>query len=337
MKSKDLGEFELIAKLQSKLKHRSNQVLKNIGDDCAVFKPNKDVHLVSTCDALVETVHFDLKTISPELLGQKAIAVNLSDIAAMGGSPKFALVTLGVSPNLPTKFLDKLYSGMNAASEKYNFSIVGGDTVRSPEHFFVNIALIGEAKKDRWFSRDGAKTGDKIFVTGCLGDSSLGLKILQSPKKFGGPLKMNRYLIARHQNPTPRIEESRSLVQSNAQVTAAIDVSDGLLQDLGHILKTSGVGAKIYENSVPTSPELEKACKVNKLDKRPLIFSGGEDYELLFTLRPENAKKLVSRFFKRGMPLTEIGEITSQTGEILLETENGKFEDGSCFKGYNHF
>ncbi len=337
MKPKDLGEFELIAKLQSKVKHRSTQILKNIGDDCSVFKPSKDVHLISTCDALVETVHFDLKNISPELLGQKTMAVNLSDIAAMGGSPKFALVTLGVSPNLPPKFLDKLYAGMNTASGKYDFSIVGGDTVRSPKHLFVNVAMMGEAKKDRWFPRDGAKPGDKIFVTGCLGDSALGLKILQSRKKLSGSLKAKKYLISRHQNPTPRIEESRSLIQFNAQVTAAIDVSDGLLQDLGHILQASGVGAKVYENSVPTSTELEKTCKTNNLDKRPLIFSGGEDYELLFTLRPENAKKIVSRFFKRGMPLTEIGEITSPRGEILLEMENGGIEDGSCFKGYSHF
>ncbi len=337
MKTKDLGEFELIAKLQSKLKHQSSQILKSIGDDCSVFKPNKDVHLIATCDALVETVHFDLKTISPELLGQKTMAVNLSDIAAMGGIPKFALVTLGVSPNLPPKFLDKFYSGMNMASEKYGFSIVGGDTVRSPKHFFVNVALMGEAQKNCWFSRDGAKPGDKIFVTGSLGDSALGLKILQSPKKLNGPLKTQKYLIARHQNPTPRLEEACFLVKFDAQVTAAIDVSDGLIQDLRHILKTSGVGAKIYENSVPTSLELAKICKANNLAKRPLIFSGGEDYELLFTLRPENAKNLVSRFFKRGMPLAEIGEITSQTGKILLETNNGKIEDGSCFKGYNHF
>lgn len=337
MKSKNLGEFELIAKLQSKLKHQSSQILKSIGDDCSVFKPSKDIHLIATCDALVETVHFDLKTVSPELLGQKIMAVNLSDIAAMGGSPKFALVTLGVSSNLTPKFLDKLYTGMNIASEKYGFSIDGGDTVRSPKLFFVNVTLIGETKKDRWFSREGAKPGDKIFVTGNLGDSALGLKVLQSSKKLNGPLKAQKHLIARHQNPTPRLEEARLLVKSNAQVTAAIDVSDGLIQDLGHILKASRVGAKIHENSIPTSLELEKICKANNLAKRPLIFSGGEDYELLFTLRPENAKKLVSRFFKRGMPLTEIGEITSPTGEILLETENGKVEDGSCFKGYNHF
>jgi thiamine-monophosphate kinase len=337
MKPKDLGEFKLIAKLQSKLKHQSSQILKSIGDDCSVFKSSKDVHLIATCDALVETVHFDLKTISPELLGQKTMAVNLSDIAAMGGSPKFALVTLGVSPNLPPKFLEKFYSGMNTASEKYDFSIVGGDTVRSPKHFFVNVALMGEAKKNLWFSRDRAKPGDKVFVTGNLGDSALGLKILQSPKKLKGSLKNQKYLITRHQNPTPRLEEARFLVKINAQVTAAIDVSDGLIQDLGHILKASGVGAKIYENSVPTSLELAKTCKANNLAKRPLMFSGGEDYELLFTLRPENAKKLVSRFFKRGMPLAEIGEITSQAGKILLETNNGKIEDGSCFKGYNHF
>jgi len=337
MKPKDLGEFGLIAKLQSKLKHRSPQILKSIGDDCSVFKPNKDRHIISTCDALVETVHFELKSTSPEVLGQKAMAVNLSDIAAMGGSPKFALITLGVSPNLPSKFLDKFYSGMNTASKKYGFSIVGGDTVQSPKHFFVNVTLVGEVKKDRWFSREGAKPGDKIFVTGCLGDSALGLKILQSTKKLSVSQKSKKYLISRHLNPTPRIEEAQFLVDSNAQVTAAIDVSDGLIQDLGHILQASEVGAKIDENSVPASPELKKVCKTHKLSKRPLLFSGGEDYELLFTLRPENAKKLVSRFLKRGMPLTEIGEITSPVGEVLLEKENGKVENGSCFKGYNHF
>ena len=337
MKSKSLGEFELIAKLQSKLKYRSTQILKNIGDDCSVFKPSNGVKLISTCDALVENIHFDLKNISPILLGQKSMAVNLSDIAAMGGSPKFALVTLGISPSISFKFLQKFYSGINKACEKYNFSISGGDTVRSPKHFFINVAMIGETRQNLWFSRDGAKKGDKIFVTGFIGDSALGLKILQSKNKLKVSTKAKKYFISRHQSPTPRLEESRFLIQFNAQVSAAIDVSDGLVQDLGHILKTSGVGAKIYESSIPTSSELKKFCKINNVNKRPLIFSGGEDYELLFTLRPENAKKIVRQFFKRGMCLTEIGEITSRVGEILLKTENNKIEDASRFKGYGHF
>ena len=160
---------------------------------------------------------------------------------------------------------------------------------------------------------------------------------MQTTKKLKGSVKDKSYLIRRHQSPTPRMEEAKTLIKSKCQITSAIDVSDGLIQDLRHILKASGVGAKISEMSIPTSLELKRLCNINKLDKKSLLLLGGEDYELLFTLGPENAKKIVSRFFKRGMPLTEIGEITSSREEVLLETLNGKIEDGSCFKGYNHF
>ena len=168
---KSLGEFSLIDRLSRKFKHQAENSVLQIGDDCAVYSSSKN-QLVST-DALVENIHFNLSTISPELLGEKAIAVNLSDIAAMGGTPKRALVTLGVSKKISVSFLDRLYSGFNEICNQFQVELAGGDTVSSPKCFFINIAVIGEAK--RIFTRKGAKPGALIFVTGTLGNSSLGL------------------------------------------------------------------------------------------------------------------------------------------------------------------
>ena len=252
-----LGEFGLISRLQSHLKYRSPQVIKGIGDDCAVLSLNNGNYQVLTTDALVETVHFNLKTHTPEQLGWKTMAVNISDIAAMGAEPKFAVISVGIPSTLPVGFLDRFYKGLNQASMKYKVALIGGDTVASPKHLFINLTLLGETLKKKVFIRSGARPGDKIFVTGTLGDSAQGLKILESPrKKWKGSEALRKKLVQRHLKPEPRVEVASWLAKSKFKVTSMIDISDGLTQDLGHILKAGKVGADLSESNIPISKPL---------------------------------------------------------------------------------
>ena len=331
---KSLGEFGLIDRLSRKFKHQAENTVLKIGDDCAVYSSSKN-QLISS-DALVENIHFKLSTISPELLGQKAIAVNLSDIAAMGGVPTRILITLGISKKISTSFLDKLYKGIHKTCKIYDIELSGGDTVLSPESFFINITVIGESKKGKLFTRKGAKKGDLIFTTGTLGDSSLGLKLI-SNKKWKCSSQSRKYLIDKHLNPIPRLKESQLLARSSLKITSMIDISDGLAQDLHHTCKQSETGAIIYEEKLPQSPAFSKVCIDNNLKHLPLIFNGGEDYELLFTLHPDGVKKLNRQFEKAKALVTHIGEITQSLNKVSLIRKNGKRETIPRLSGFNHF
>ena len=333
-----LGEFGLISRLQSHLKYRSPQVIQGIGDDCAVLSLNNGNYQVLTTDALVETVHFNLKTHTPEQLGWKTMAVNISDIAAMGGEPKFAVISVGIPSSLPVDFLDRFYKGLNQASVKYKVALIGGDTVASPKHLFINLALLGEARKKRVFVRSGARPGDTIFVTGTLGDSALGLKILQSPrKKWKGSETLRKKLVQRHLKPEPRVAVANWLAKSKFKVTSMIDISDGLTQDLGHILKAGKVGAELSEAGLPISKTLEKYSLINGLSALELALSGGEDYELLFTLAPEDVISLgIESINKADQPVTQIGVITARKG-IRLISKTGRSKTLHRPMGFNHF
>jgi thiamine-monophosphate kinase len=333
-----LGEFGLISRFQSRLKYRSPQVIQGIGDDCAVLSLNNGNYQVLTTDALVETVHFNLKTHTPEQLGWKTMAVNISDIAAMGGQPKFAVISLGIPNSVPVDFLDRFYKGLNQASQKYKVALVGGDTVASPKHLFINLALLGETVKKKVFTRSGARPGDKIFVTGTLGDSALGLKILESPKKkWKGSEALRKKLIQRHLKPEPRVAAAGWLARSKYKVTSMIDISDGLAQDLGHILKAGKVGAELWESDIPLSKTLAKFSLINGLPALQLALEGGEDYELLFTLAPEDVNYLgIESITKADQPVTQIGVITAKKG-IRLISKNGRSKILQRPMGFNHF
>ena len=246
-KTKGLGEFELIHRLSSRLKFRASNTVLGIGDDCAVYPVKSGANEVISTDALVEDIHFKLSTTTPEALGRKALSASLSDIAAMGGTPKRVLVTLGIPKKISVSFLDRLYTGFNSICNLFKVELVGGDTVSSPKCFFINVSIIGEVNPGRVFTRRGARPGDLIFVTGTLGDSSLGLQLL-SKKKRGAFSKDHKFLIGRHLDPTPRVLEARILARSRINITSMIDISDGLAQDLSHICKASKVGARIQED-----------------------------------------------------------------------------------------
>ncbi len=334
----DLGEFNLIDRLQSHLKYHPKQVIQGIGDDCAIYSTATGTYQIISTDALVENVHFNLKTHPPEKLGLKALAVNVSDIAATGGTPRIAVITLGLPKKFSVTFLDRFYTGLNKASEQYEVAWVGGDTVASPKHFFINVTILGEVKKNRFFTRKGARAGDKIFVTGTLGDSALGLKILQSRTKINwrGPATARKKLVQRHLVPTARIKESNWLVKSRLKVTAMIDISDGLAQDLNHVLTTNGVAATLQKSRLPASRHFAGFCRDNNLNPLNYLLYGGEDYELLFTLKAEDVYNLRESIDKSGSPVTQIGEIRKGRG-ITLVDDRGQSETLSEPLGFNHF
>lgn len=332
-----LGEFGLIARFQSRIRNRSPRIVKGIGDDCAVFSQPGGNYLVVSTDALIESVHFDLKTHTPEQLGWKTVAVNVSDIAAMGATPRFAVITLCLPQSTRVAFLDRLYKGLGRACEAFGVDLVGGDTVASPRHLMINLTIFGETHKKRLFTRQGARPGDAVMVTGTLGDSALGLKLLTSPRKrWRGRAVDRKKLMRRHLEPEPRLEEAKRLAKSKWKVTSMIDISDGLAQDLNHLLAPGALGAELWEAALPTSKPFENVCLANKLDPCKLMLEGGEDYELLFTLNSEDAKKLTGSFVQYGTPVTQIGVISARR-EITWVRKNGRRQILRKPGGFNHF
>jgi thiamine-monophosphate kinase len=275
-----LGEFELIRKITKSLKLPSS-VLIGPGDDCAVVRLcNKkrarqasSLHLLTT-DMLIEGKHFRRDWMTSREIGEKAMRVNLSDIAAMGGKPLFALVSVGLPKSFRVSEAKELFLGLRKAAEKSRTAIVGGDTNRA-DRLTVNVAIVGEA--GRFLTRSGAKVGDAIYVTGTLGDSVLGLAALRKKKKKG-----YEFFIRKHFCPPDRLSVGLKLA-ANRQVHSLIDLSDGLAGDLEHLLKASRVGADIWRDKIPSSPGFIRKAEGLGLDPEKLQLTGGEDYELLFT------------------------------------------------------
>lgn len=289
-----LGELGLIDWIKDSCAVGSS-VKKGIGDDTAVLPFSKQEDLLLTTDMSVEGTHFTSNT-SPELIGRKALARNLSDIAAMGGKPTFAVVSLGLPKKIKADVVKKIYKGVNDLAAEFGVYIVGGDTVKS-EKIVIDVTLLGKVAKNKAVLRSGAKRGDQIFVSG----------------RLGGSLKSGRHLTF-----TPRIREAQYLVK-NIHPTAMIDISDGLAGDLGHILEQSKVGGVLFESHIPRNPgaTLEQA-----------LFDG-EDFELLFTVKSKDAKKLSKKFH-------HIGEIEGNAPKLFLVNKNHQREE-LVPKGYQHF
>ncbi|MDP2939580.1 MAG: thiamine-phosphate kinase [Candidatus Omnitrophota bacterium] len=303
-KIKDIGEFGLIKQLAYLIKKKDKSVICGINDDAAVLKYTKDKYLLFTTDMLIENVHFTRK-MNPEAIGQKALAVNLSDIASMGGLPRYAVISLGLPKDLSLAFVKKIYKGMLEFARKFKVNIVGGDTNQS-KNIIINISLLGEVKKRFLTLRSGAKCNDLIFVSGNLGRS---------------------YVSGRHLEFVPRIETSRFLVK-RFKPSAMIDISDGLVLDLSHILELSGVGAVIYERLIPRSKDA--SLKEALYD--------GEDFELIFTMAKNKAKLFLNSLNKNEIkiPISLIGEITSKKMQILLIDRFNKIKF-LIPKGFTHF
>jgi thiamine-monophosphate kinase len=303
-KNKLPGEFELIARLVKGLRMGPRTVL-GPGDDCAILAPTKHPQLF-TIDSMVEGVHFRIEWGQAEKLGAKALAVNLSDIAAMGGTPLCCVINLAVRDGLELPFFDRLYAGLKALARRYRTDIVGGNITRA-DRLAITVAVLGEAPR-AILRRDAARVGDEIFVTGTVGDSAAGVRILEGSLKASG--RARAFLLERHLNPAPRIEAGLALARIRP-APAAIDISDGLLQDLGHILERSRVGAEIDTDAIPVSPSYRALMG----DDLSLALGGGEDYELLFCLRRGHTERALTRAL--GLPVRRIGRIIRGRKTVL--------------------
>jgi thiamine-monophosphate kinase len=284
-------------------------LVQGIGDDCAVLRTEGQQWLVTT-DALVEGVHFRLETHPPYHLGKKCLAVNLSDIAAMGGIPRFAFLNLGLPKPVPRGFLSPFIKGLKKEAEKFSVALAGGDTHQSPQGISIGLTVIGEAAGNPAY-RSGAKVGDRLYVSGCLGQSAAGFRLLTKFQKHSAPLRPRRLreLIKAHQEPEPQVALGHFLVRQRL-VGAMIDLSDGLATDLRHICRASGVGALLEADQIPLSPALKAAADPLKTSPLQLALTGGEDYQLLFSVPKGLVKKMETQVVKQfERPVYPIGEI----------------------------
>jgi thiamine-monophosphate kinase len=328
---KKVGEFPLIDIISKQTNTSHPSVIKGIGDDAAVIAENSDRCLLITTDILRENIHFKKSFTTPYLLGKKCLSVNLSDIAAMGGTPFCYFVSISVPPEISLNFIKELYRGMHQRAKEFNTILLGGDTVSSLEDIVISITLIGKAKKKSVVYRNNAKKGDLVYMTGYPGESALGLLML---KKDRGSFK-RRSAVKKHLDPCPRIEAGKHLAEKHL-ANSMIDISDGLFADLGHITRQSKKGARIYLSKIPLSNTYKKEClKFSKDIYNPALF-GGEDYELLFTSTAHNKIKIKNLSKKLGIPITCIGEITEAPKDIIiLDSSNKKMEIKNS--GYRHF
>ncbi|EJL91143.1 thiamine-phosphate kinase [Pantoea sp. GM01] len=319
------GEFELIARYFNRVTSSRRDVEKGIGDDCALLNvPEKQTLAIST-DTLVAGVHF-LRDIHPADLGYKAVAVNLSDLAAMGADPAWltlALTLPEIDENWVAAFSDSLFELL----DYYDMQLIGGDTTRGP--LSMTLGIHGLVPVGRALKRSGAKPGDWIFVTGTLGDSAAGLSLLQHRHRLNDPA-VHEALIKRHLRPMPRVLQGQAL---RGLATSAIDISDGLISDLGHVLTASRVGARLNLDALPLSPALRDHFEPELVLQWAL--SGGEDYELCFTVPEVNRGALDVALGNFGVPYTCIGQIAPESEGLTL-LENGKPRSVNL-KGFDHF
>ena len=348
MKLSTIGEFGLIHAIQKLSFQRSPDTMIGIGDDAAVLKIAPAKLLLATTDMLIEGVHFDLSYTDLYSLGWKSAAINLSDIAAMGGVPRFCLTSIAIPAHLPVEAVKDYYQGFNALVRAHKTVLVGGDTCSSKDGLVISVTVLGEAKQRTAILRTGAKQGDRIFVTGTLGDSGAGLELLKSGVRIqksgvrsqkSGVRSKNvnsefrtpySELIKRHLRPMPRVAWGRRIALSGC-ASSMIDVSDGLSSDLFHLCEESGVGAVLHSDAIPLSRALLSASE--HLNKPPLHYalSGGEDYELLFTVPMARMKKVQAL----QIPVTEIGMIT--TGKTMRIVNASGRKRALHPTGYNHF
>ncbi len=333
----DLGEFGLIDRIAKNFDLKNNTSIKGIGDDAAVIDAGEDFLLVST-DMLVEGIHFDLAYTPLHHLGYKAIAVNVSDIAAMNGKAEQITVSIALSNRFSVEAVDALYEGMKAACVSFAVDLVGGDTTSSRSGLVISITAIGRVKKDKVVYRNGAKPSDIICVTGDLGGSFIGLQVLEREKEvyISNPdmqpeLEKYEYMVGRLLKAEARTDIVFDLAEAGVVPTSMIDVSDGLASELFHISKQSNVGIHIFEDKIPLDHKTYDAALEFKLDPITCALNGGEDYELLFTIAQADYEKI-----KKHADIHMIGYTNNKPAEKIMVSKQGTVIPLKA-QGWNHF
>jgi thiamine-monophosphate kinase len=337
------GEFEIIARIRARTR-TADGVRVGIGDDTAVLQTGGARDWLACSDLMNEGVHFRREWSPPQLLGRKALAVTLSDIAAMGGIARFAMTSVALPHDLPAAFIEAMFDGMLAYAEACNVAIIGGDTSSSKDSLFIDTIALGECDAGRAIIRSGAQAGDIIYVTGTLGASAAGLALLErgdrltndesndSSNNKDAMMRARIQAMRKHLAPAPHLALGRQIGERGL-ATAMIDISDGLSSDLAHILDESHCGAILRAVAIPIDDAVRELADELKIEPLSLALHGGEEYELLFTARPENQTRIAELSDEFNIPITAMGEITPDGG-LQLE-QNGRLE-ALKISGYEH-
>ncbi|MGD0585192.1 MAG: thiamine-phosphate kinase [Oryzomonas sp.] len=334
MKIGELGEFGLISRIASGVAD-GRGVITGIGDDAAVTALSPGMQLLTSTDMLVEEVHFRRSWHDPYRLGRKSLAASISDISAMGGIPRWALLSLAVPPSTPLEFLDAFTRGFLALADEQGVALIGGDTCSSRAGLTISVTIMGEQKPERVVRRSGACPGDDIWVTGTLGDAALGLELLEKGEIYPSLTAEERgYLISRLLDPSPRAAAGRALADAGL-VSAMIDVSDGLLADFGHIAEQSALGGTIRLDSIPLSPAFRAAFPLHPPSCHDPALAGGEDYELAFTAPAANREKIVRLMKRCGIDAAPVGIVTTLPEVTTVLADGSRYVPKN--KGFNHF
>jgi thiamine-monophosphate kinase len=320
----DLGEFGLIDRIDSLIQREGVQapgVTLGIGDDAACFRPQKGYELVVTCDCIVEDRHYLSDHITPLDLGRRAMALNISDIGAMGGRPRYALVSLGLRGNTAASYVEAMFRGFITELKPFGAAIIGGNLTKSGNGIFIDITLIGEVEQGKMLRRSTARRGDAILVTGFPGEAAAGLQLLLHGK--GGADLGDHPLVKAYNTPSHRAIEGEAVAASGL-ATAMIDTSDGLLGDLGHICEKSGVGAELIQARLPIRETMREVALQMGHDPHDMVLQDSDDYELIITCSPERVEEIRSVIAKSTEdPVSEIGRITDASDKIQLVLPDG--------------
>lgn len=323
----EIGEFGVISRIEKNVKQYSEDVIKGIGDDCAVIKKNDTTYTIVSTDMLVEGIHFRLSYSPLKHLGYKAAMVNFSDIFAMNGKPEQLLVSISISNKLSLESIEEFYEGINLACKRFNVDLVGGDTTSSQSGFTISITAIGSVEKNKICYRSGAKENDLICISGNIGASYIGLLFLERehqifnehPANFKPDLKGKEYVVERQLKPEARGDIISKLNELKIIPTSMIDISDGLSSELLHISKMSAVGCTVYEDKIPIDDDTVKFSKEFNISPLTPALNGGEDYEIMFTINQKDYKKI-----KEIKNVNVIGHITHKSVGNYIVTKDYK-------------
>ena len=340
----DFTEADLIARIQQQLPPAPDWLLVGIGDDAAVVEPERNRVEVLTVDALVEGVHFDRAFVPPEAIGHRALAVNLSDLAAMGAAPRLALLSFALPADLPIADFEGMIAGLARLAAGHRIHVAGGNLTRSPGPLMIDITVVGSVKRRQSLTRAGARPGDEIYVSGTIGAAAVGLQMLRERSSNTEDTKdtsvvssvLKNSCVERYLYPEPRVRLGLLLSRNHA-ASASIDLSDGLADGVHRIAEASGVGTVIDADALPIDPGARAWFEERGLDPRAEALTAGDDYELLVTVRPRTGRRLAAAA-RCGVPLTRIGTCTEGRVAVLRVRDGNTVTDGELPSGgYDHF